>query len=376
MPVPAEQLGQPRIGQRLGALRSARNLSVESLSALARLSPETLQSIEDGRLVPSANHLVALAKALGMSVYEAVTGSDDSGMIKTRYRAQSGATPRDEERAVDVVLAATKVISDLRVLRGAAPPEDIRLVSTGSAEEQGRWAAQKERARLGLGEGPIAGLKSKLHSIGFIVAEQQFPPSISGMLLARPGGTFILVQADEPATRRRFSIAHEYGHSVLDWDEDIVVSRIGDQGPRERRAEAFASNFLMPADSVRQRIREMLVRDGRPLDFTHVAQLAVAFGISYAAALFGLDRAMPMPPDQRATLWGKEDQANGYINSRLDIRRAPYSPPLLLQMAGATIAAAYRDQVVSYGKAVELATSLGMTALPALEAFRDDEDGE
>ena len=52
--------------------------------------------------------------------------------------------------------------------------------------------------------------------------------------------------------RRRFSIAHEYAHVLLDRELKAILSHARDRSSwMEVRANAFAASFLMPAEGVR-----------------------------------------------------------------------------------------------------------------------------
>jgi hypothetical protein len=83
---------------------------------------------------------------------------------------------------------------------------------------------------------------------------------VSGMLL--PAERRILVNAAEPETRQRFTIAHELGHWIcqcLEGTAQPVYCRADDVGvdreamALEREANIFAANLLMPGDVVAAR---------------------------------------------------------------------------------------------------------------------------
>jgi hypothetical protein len=88
---------------------------------------------------------------------------------------------------------------------------------------------------------------------------------VSGMLL--PAERRILVRADEPEPRRRFTIAHELGHWIcqcLEGTAQPVYCRADDIGVDpdarmlEREANIFAANLLMPEPAVRAALGENL----------------------------------------------------------------------------------------------------------------------
>jgi Zn-dependent peptidase ImmA (M78 family) len=101
----------------------------------------------------------------------------------------------------------------------------------------------------------------------------------SGMLL--PAERRVVLRADEPPTRRRFTLAHEVGHwvcQVREGHETPVYCRAADVAPAadrllEREANVFAAELLMPQD---------LVRSEWPRAAS-AAELASRFGVSEEA---------------------------------------------------------------------------------------------
>ncbi len=82
--------------------------------------------------------------------------------------------------------------------------------------------------------------------------------TVSGMLL--PAERRILVRSDEPAQRRRFTIAHELGHWIcqcLEGEMRPIYCRAAEIGvdpeakALEREANIFAANLLMPESALR-----------------------------------------------------------------------------------------------------------------------------
>jgi IrrE N-terminal-like domain len=72
-----------------------------------------------------------------------------------------------------------------------------------------------------------------------------------------------------PTDRGRFSLAHELGH--------LIMHHVpGGTAVQEREADAFASDFLMPASSIRDQLR-------RGVDVNRLAELKPEWGTSMAA---------------------------------------------------------------------------------------------
>ena len=91
--------------------------------------------------------------------------------------------------------------------------------------------------------------------LGLRVEDGDIP--CSGLLL--PAGRLIVLRADEPPARQRFTLAHELGHWVCQVREGrgkAVYCRAQDVVPsadrlREREANVFAAELLMPEEAVR-----------------------------------------------------------------------------------------------------------------------------
>lgn len=83
----------------------------------------------------------------------------------------------------------------------------------------------------------------------------------SGMISRERGITEVYIDENESATRKRFTIAHEFGHLFLHMEEDVdsnfldgepVLYRRGKDNfstdpSKEREANRFAAALLMPA---------------------------------------------------------------------------------------------------------------------------------
>lgn len=115
----------------------------------------------------------------------------------------------------------------------------------------------------------------------------------SGMLV--PAERLVLVNASESALRRRFTLAHEIGHWALHCSgiapPPILCRAVGlrpGADAREREANVFAADLLMPEDDVR----------AARADEPDVAALAERFGVSPEAMgwrLFNLGLADEPP---------------------------------------------------------------------------------
>ena len=119
---------------------------------------------------------------------------------------------------------------------------------------QGSAVAEQERRRLRLSDAPVESMQDVLEQQGVRTALIDLPEDVSGLtLVEREVGPFVAVNRGEHLTRRTFSFAHEYAHVLLDCNSEGIISRGRDRAELvEVRANAFAANFLMPEEGVRQ----------------------------------------------------------------------------------------------------------------------------
>jgi Zn-dependent peptidase ImmA (M78 family) len=103
-----------------------------------------------------------------------------------------------------------------------------------------------------------------------------------GRLERRGGQTVIYVRSDSPASRRRFTIAHELGHLLLAEPAGPLVAQRLLRGGAERFCDRFAASLLLPAAWVRSRYG-----DG-PQTLRLVRSLANQAEVSLSAALIRL----------------------------------------------------------------------------------------
>ncbi len=164
-------------------------------------------------------------------------------------------------------------------------------------------AARFARSELGVGDdSPLTDVLRLIESVGLApVTVLPLPDGVAGAYGKKSGRGFIFVSSNDHPPRRRFTLAHEYGHhflnhvSAVDREEDIY----GDpKNRRERDANAFAAEFLAPRNAIE---KWMEARQYGKVDLKVLVDLATSFGISAQAARYRLAEArfIPRVADQK-----------------------------------------------------------------------------
>lgn len=161
--------------------------------------------------------------------------------------------------------------------------------------EDARRKAEDVRAHLRLGLGPVADLDWICELLGITVFRASLGPDLSrtmsGAFLRHPAvGFSILVNLDMTPGRRRFTIAHEIAHTLFHSDKAAYVISRAARDPRERFADAFAGEFLMPTEGIRRFMEDngLRPRIEDPAEVVHVQRY---FKVSYPTALVRLRQA-------------------------------------------------------------------------------------
>jgi Zn-dependent peptidase ImmA (M78 family)/transcriptional regulator with XRE-family HTH domain len=258
-------IDQDELARRLKVAREASGLTQDQAAATLGFSRSKLALIETGRQGVSSVELVRFARAYGRgpeSFFEEKFSEEET--IAALFRSAAAAT--DEGRVVDVLRDCLAIAREFTAIEGllgiartgiALPAYHLQAPRTRyEATQQGERVAEAERRRLGLNATPVPDMIELLESQGVRTGLADLPDDIDGLTLSgEKVGVFVVVNAAEGRSlqRRRFSIAHEYAHVLLDRDRVGLVSRRSDRDElAEVRANAFAAAFLMPAEGVTQ----------------------------------------------------------------------------------------------------------------------------
>ena len=358
---------QAELGKRLADARLRTELTQEAVADALRVPRSAVSQFESGNRQVTSLELVELARLYRVDIRDLVEGRNPTAEVMALFRGRRGVGDQDVDEAVADVLPICQAVSDIEdELEHANPATAVRRPQAypiraidGTPRSQGQSLAQLERSRLGIGASPIDDLSHLLLHNGLIVAEHALPDSVSGVFLSvRSGRAFVLVHEDESFGRRRFSLAHEYCHALVDSHDGVVVSRAGASTGRELRANAFASAFLVPKEG----ILELLSREGvtrESLDFRHAAKLAARFMVSYDAAVVALDQADLLTPAKREEIEALGRNARGYMHTALRVREPQYSRTTLREWGFQRTIRALELGLITLRKGTEIAAQLG-----------------
>ena len=227
---------------RLTLARRRRGLTKIELAVAADVDVRSISAYETGQYAPSAERMISLSRVLKFPVaFFFGEPLDEPRPDTASFRAQSKMSSTQRDMALSqgaLALHLNRWLEGKFELPQACIPELSR-------EKTPEAAAEALRREWGLGNAPIRNMVHLLESKGIRIFSLSVKAREVDAFSMWLGDTpFMFLNTQKTAEHSRFDSAHELGHLVLD-------RHAACQGREsERRADAFASAFLMPRSSV------------------------------------------------------------------------------------------------------------------------------
>ncbi len=279
-----------------GVLRSAREragLSQEAAAEAVGVNRVLLNYYETERRQVPLTVAAALARLYGTGLESLLAGEELVGSRLDVSGVLFRAAPRDlgdsargglrlfEQRVSEYVELAGEMGVKL-FGSGRSPLPAARGVSA----KEGAWAARQLRRHLDLGGGALGDPFRVLDEhvlIWRLALGADLGAAPSGFFYNHPEAGFcIVVNSEMTLGRQVFTLAHELAHAYFHSQHaDVVVSMPGEDHGRERFADAFAGELLVPSDELRRAAGELATFDN-VAEPTVVVHLQRHFGVSFA----------------------------------------------------------------------------------------------
>jgi Zn-dependent peptidase ImmA (M78 family) len=145
------------------------------------------------------------------------------------------------------------------------------------------------------GDSPAVSVREIAKRLGLAIVATALGEGVSGVLVTEGGRSFIGINEDDHDNRKRFTIAHELGHYVLQHRREAVhvdreptvsfravafrTARTAPGDPKEVEANQFAACLLMPAKWIRREADRL----GGVITDAQIDAFAARFKVSSAA---------------------------------------------------------------------------------------------
>lgn len=216
------------------------------------------------------------------------------------YRSDSGEICEIVKKEIKNILPILRKIGKVMKRLGESPltlsdffcqtAELLNPSSLQEAQRLGKKVAIELRKYLNLGHAPIADIQNLIwHSLKIPICSLELGEKCWGIYNKDAVGNPLIIYSSSHNTKQRniFTIAHELGHHFFFPDEPSIDTDNRNDDLKEKLANAFAQELLVPMDSLFQYIQEeglFLVE----LQQKHLVSLCQYFKVSYSMMLFVL----------------------------------------------------------------------------------------
>jgi Zn-dependent peptidase ImmA (M78 family)/DNA-binding XRE family transcriptional regulator len=232
-----------QFGERLNSARKMAGISMETLALKAGgiVTKQAISKYEKGRINPGSDVLLALANALGVKV-DYFFRASQVAISGIEFRKRSRLTKKAEEQikfqTIDFIQRYLEIEDILDVRPKFNNPVTHNHIRTSGDIER---AAVEIREKWHLGNGPIPHLIELLEDQGCKIFEVDADEKFDGLsgYVEDPSIPVIAVLKKQDLVRKRFTIAHELGHLLLDFSDTNDRSS-------EKQCHSFAGALLLP----------------------------------------------------------------------------------------------------------------------------------
>ena len=213
----------PRVlGQRLQDARRSRRLTQQEVAEFLAVARTTVTALEKGDRRVRPDELVRLANLYGRAVSDFVGSREPMANFAVQFRtaiANAGTAPAQSEleQSVQDFQSLCEDYLYLERLNGLPSRRNYPAqypIDGVAPEDAAADVATYERNRLGLGDGPVLHLRETLENdVDIRIFYTELPSRVAGVFAYTDElGGCIGVNVRHPEERRRWTMAHEYGH--------------------------------------------------------------------------------------------------------------------------------------------------------------------
>jgi Zn-dependent peptidase ImmA (M78 family)/DNA-binding XRE family transcriptional regulator len=333
------------IGARVATARKSAGLTQEGLAHELGLDRTAVTRIESGQRELDARELAHLSSILGRPLPWFLSLPDAA--LAGRRASLDASVPHRIDDLLEDLADGVGQLTELGLLNA----DPFRVTGDLVSFEDAERAANETRSRIGQGSGPLWDLTRVAESLGLFACSLRLQDDrVDGAYAVLDGGGVAVVNGDFESGRRRFTLAHEIGHHVLQdkYAEDRDIA--GNVETREKLINAFAIHFLMPRGAVVEQWKSLNAKHGL---WDSTLRIGVQFGVSWTALCLQLKTLGLIDDRAHEVLVRRKPVGADYLERGLDLREDLH-PPRIPPSYGAAVVKAYRGRRIGRSRAVEL----------------------
>lgn len=289
-----DQLDWVDIGARLRQSRMAAGLSQEQLAQAVGMERTMVVKAEGGSRRLDALELSKVAAVLGLPLAHFLTRPPEVLSRRTELADDTNADAARNAYKLEAELASwlrdVRQLINIGVLETTEP---IRYPDAIADAAGARKAATWLRGNLGAGTDPLGPLLRVCERAGQLLLVTDVAGEGASVLDGEVA--VCVVSSSSDPGRRRSTAAHELGHLVIGDEYSADLGVHSSREDRERVVDAFAAEFLLPAEAVRKAGPFPSGENVRPA----LVRLAAAYRVSWSLVLRQAELAKVIDGRQR-----------------------------------------------------------------------------
>src|ERR1051326_6296818 len=269
------------IGARLKLARAAAGLSLRDLEEKLNglVTAQAIGKYERDEMMPSSSVLIALARTLSVTE-KYLLNPADVDLVGVEFRKNKLTSARETADVRARILSEVERYLEIEQILAVKTPDVFpsRVRPRVKSPQEAEDAAKDLRKRWMLGVDAIPNLCEFLEENGIKICAIPLPDAVSGVqatVKSAEGASVpvVVVNANNPGERQRFTVAHELGHLYMD------IPKSSDPEPLCHR---FAGAFLMPEQTLEKEVGSRR----RSIPARELFQLKQLFGVSAQAVAY------------------------------------------------------------------------------------------
>lgn len=274
---------QEIFSQRLKNARIRKGFSNRGLAEAMNniVSAETLRNYENMKSFPNSDVMERLTIVLEVKIDDLFRPfTINWEKVNFSFRKRKSMTKAQEEIVMQQIKDNAEHYIELEETLDIAPTIKSLIEychkNIVCDEADARIIAQSMRKYLNLSEEPIVSIQDVVERCGVKLLPVSIEAKMDGVNFECNGHVFICYNCgSENIERRRFTIAHELGHLLLN-----IPSQHKEK--EEKLCDAFASELIMPS----VKLKAMLGENRHNISLTELKQIQSLFGMSVDAIMY------------------------------------------------------------------------------------------
>jgi len=266
-----------RFAERLKAARKMSGFSMEQLAATAniKISKQSISKYENNKMKPDSSVIIAFANALNVSV-DYFFRPNQITLSRIEFRKKSTLSQKKQDMINYITIDFLERYFEIESLLNIEPifknPVHQNKVKTIEDLEN---ASNYLRKQWGVGDGCIAHLIELIEEKNIKVCEVNLDSKFDAFSAMVKGIPVISLQSNVDLVRKRFNIAHELGHILLDFSE------FQEDMNEEKACHRFAGSLLLPKEVM----FDALGKSRKKITMWELKKMKGLYGISIQAIM-------------------------------------------------------------------------------------------